>query len=69
MNSKTIHQQAIARRNKQRAGTWRLDGEHLTYADIAHRLGISVDAARLRMAKLRGASGAITLARLRALGE
>jgi hypothetical protein len=51
------------------AERWRIDGGFYTYADIAQRLGVSIDTARLRMQKLRGADGAITFARLEAFGK
>lgn len=51
-----------------RAAVFRINGESLTYAEIGLRLGISDDAARSRMKRLRLASGAITFERLRAIG-
>jgi hypothetical protein len=42
----------------------RIEGDTVTYSEIAERLGISRAAAELRMRRLRGASGAITWARL-----
>jgi hypothetical protein len=58
-----------SRRGTRPAERWRIESESLTYAEIAKRLGVSVDTARLRMQKLRGADGAITFAKLEAFGK
>lgn len=46
------------------ASIYRIDGESVTANEIGKRLGITVGAARLRLAKLRKASGPITWERL-----
>jgi GTP-sensing pleiotropic transcriptional regulator CodY len=52
---------------KSTAGAvYRMEGESLTMVEIADRLCITPSAAQNRMRKLRGATGAITWARLRA---
>jgi hypothetical protein len=45
-----------------------IEGEHVGYAEIAKRLGLTPACAQTRMLKLRGASGAITWERLKAIG-
>jgi hypothetical protein len=54
---------------KNQAEKWRIEGEFLTYAEIGERLGVSTETARFRMQKLRGASGKITIDRLRDIGK
>jgi hypothetical protein len=67
--------QLSTRTNSRRGGAtrpaerWRIESGTYTYAEIAKRLGVSIDCARLRMQKLRGADGAITFARLEAMGK
>lgn len=60
---------AAKRGISRRVSQYRIEGETLTFAQIGKRLGISKDAASLRMRRLRGASGAITWLRLRNLTE
>lgn len=43
---------------------YRIEGESVTAQQIADRLGVTKDAVRARLARLRRASGAITWARL-----
>jgi hypothetical protein len=58
-----------SRRGARPAERWRIEGEYFTFAEIAKRLGVGRDAVRLRMQKLRGASGAVTWERLAAFGK
>jgi hypothetical protein len=52
---------------KSTAGAvYRIEGESLTMVEIAQRLGVLPSTAQSRMRKLRGASGAVTWARLAA---
>jgi transposase-like protein len=52
---------------KSTAGSvYRIEGEHVTMSEIARRLGVPESTAYSRMRKLRGASGAVTWARLAA---
>jgi transposase len=50
-----------------KASTFRIEGENVSYADIAKRLGVTLSSAQKRMAKLRLASGSVTWERLGAL--
>jgi DNA-directed RNA polymerase specialized sigma24 family protein len=61
------HLRASAKKASQRPAIFRIEGESVTYAQIGERLGIASDTARLRMARLRLASGAVTWQRLRGL--
>lgn len=64
------NQETIGRsRSVKPQDVWRIDGEAVTYSDIAKRLDISINAARSRMHTLRSASGAITWDRLKAMGK
>ena len=54
--------------SRKPAAIFRIDGLNLTYTEIAKLLGVTVACAQTRMHTLRGASGAITLDRLRAIG-
>ena len=57
------------RRGAAKAGigqVYRIEGDYVGIADIAKRIGLSVPAARNRLRKLKGASGAVTWARLAA---
>lgn len=55
--------------HRPKAERWRIDGRYLTKAEIAAEIGVTPAAIGFRMAKLRGASGAITMDRLRAIGK
>lgn len=57
------------RKGGKREARWRIESENVTYAEIAKRLGITCGAAQQRMAKLRGADGAVTWAKLEAFGK
>lgn len=56
-------------RSNQKPQIYRIDGENVTMEQIAKRLGLTTGGARARMGSLRGASGAITWARLEAIGK
>lgn len=57
------------RQANQRPELYRIEGDTVSMSDIAKRLGISESAARSRLKKLRGASGAIDWRRLEAFGK
>lgn len=56
-------------RSNQKPEMYRIESENLTMKQIAKRLGVTPECARKRMGALRGASGAITFARLEAIGK
>lgn len=56
-------------RRQRPENKWRIEGEYVTQAEIADRLGITVKTANPRMAKLQKASGPITWSRLGALPQ
>jgi hypothetical protein len=58
-----------ASRAPARPAQYRIDGETVTIAQIAARLGVSVAAAQGRMKRLWGASGPVTWERLRGFGK
>jgi DNA-directed RNA polymerase specialized sigma24 family protein len=63
-------QEAAGRsRSVKRQEVWRIEGEAVNYSQIAKRLRITIDCARSRMHSLRSATGAITWARLEAIGK
>lgn len=52
---------------KSTAGqVYRIEGENVTMRDIAKRLGLPLATARSRLRRLKGATGAVTWARLQA---
>jgi hypothetical protein len=51
-------------RAPQMKARFRIEGDTVTYSEIAKRLGISRTAAEQRMRRLRGASGPVTWKRL-----
>lgn len=55
--------------HRPKAEKWRIEGRSLTQLEIAEELGITKAAVAFRMGKLRHASGAITMDRLRAIGK
>lgn len=57
-----------APRHIPRPARWRIEGENVTFAEIAKRIGVTPACAQQRMLSLRNASGPITWSRLKAIG-
>lgn len=55
--------------NRIAMDVFRIDGEYLSLHQLAERCGIGYDAVKKRMRTLAGASGAITVARIKAMGK